>query len=71
MLQMLTVSIPIHHFKFSVNKNEVFLDSMFMREPGYLNSSMTIIMIVVSGVWPDSSDLSGTNLLSDNWKKQK
>lgn len=42
-----------------------------MREPGYLNSSMTIIMIVVSGVWPDSSDLSGTNLLSDNWKKQK
>lgn len=42
-----------------------------MREPWYLNSSMTIIMIVVAGGWPDSSDLSETNLLSENWKKQK
>lgn len=32
---------------------------------------MAIIMIVVAGGWPDSSDLSETNLLSENWKKQK
>lgn len=71
MLQMVPVSTPIHHFKLSVNKNEVSLSRVCMREPRYLNSSMTIIMIVVAGGWPDSSDLSETNLLSENWKKQE
>lgn len=71
MLQTLTVRIPINHFKFSLNKNKVSLGNMFMREPGYMTSSMTVIMIVVVGTWPDSSDLSGTNLLFDNWNEQK
>lgn len=71
MLQMLTVRIPIYHFRFSSNKNKVFLGNVFMREPGYMTSSMTIIMIVVVGTRTDSSDLSGTNLLFDNWNEQK
>lgn len=36
-----------------------------------MTSSMTIIMIAVIGARPDSSDLSGTNLLFDNWNEQK
>lgn len=71
MLQMLTIRIPIHHFKFSLNKNKGFLGNRFMREPGYMTISMTIIMIVVVGAQPDSSDLSGANLLFDNWNEQK
>jgi len=68
---MLTIRIPIQHFKFSLNKNNVFLGNMFMREPGWMTRSMTIIMIVAVGAWPDSSDLSGTNLLFDTWNEQK
>lgn len=69
---MLTIRIPIHCFKFYLNKNKVFfLGSVFMRGPGYMTSSMTIIMIAVIGARPDSSDLSGTNLLFDNWNEQK
>lgn len=56
---MLAIRIPTYHFKFSLNKSKVFLGNMFMREPGYSTSSMTIIMMVV----PDQTHLTFLELI--------